>query len=587
MSSDSDFDDENGVIHHDNDEDEEFVEYPTESIKDHTYVLHFGQPSTEKSGRANVIKLSEYPTIWNEGKLIYDVLHPEDCLPPATDQLDIILRFESHFESGNLSKVYYLGGYTYHLVLEYDRNKSGSCQWFYFQILNAKKERDYKFYISGFHKGKSLFDRGAKIFLYSHLRAKNENISWVRAGNDYSYGIFPGQKGKGKRSTVAFTIDFPYNKDILYMCYALPYTYSDLMRDIGAWTTQCPSLKSEILCETAGGRECPILTLEEEGGIPSSEKPYIFITARIHPGESNSSYLMRGFMQHLLNDSPESKFIRQNHIIKIIPMLNIDGVIEGFYRTSLSGNDLNRMWGSPDAVIHPVILNTKNLFKKLASERNVVIAIDFHGHSRLDGTFAFGCPNDGTDIEHIEKVYPRIVSLLCNKFSWRHCVFSYPEDRTGAGRIIIRTELNVVQSFTVETSFGGVCAGEGVDSLYDQLLWEEVGGSCCDGIYCFIKGEKDEIYKTAKKDIETMFPKRQKMSIDNEQNNQLQIDYGDENEELEKSEEILEPFAKSSRIFDPRRCKSFMNVSPDMISNDPPQKISMKWKQFPDGLVNY
>lgn len=34
--------------------------------------------------------------------------------------------------------------------------------------------------------------------------------------------------------------------------------------------------------------------------------------------------------------------LRKKYIFKIIPMTNPDGVIIGNYRTSLSGNDLNR-----------------------------------------------------------------------------------------------------------------------------------------------------------------------------------------------------------------------------------------------------
>jgi murein tripeptide amidase MpaA len=36
--------------------------------------------------------------------------------------------------------------------------------------------------------------------------------------------------------------------------------------------------------------------------------------------------------------------LRKNYIIKIIPVLNPDGVVHGNYRTSLSGHDLNRKW---------------------------------------------------------------------------------------------------------------------------------------------------------------------------------------------------------------------------------------------------
>lgn len=34
-------------------------------------------------------------------------------------------------------------------------------------------------------------------------------------------------------------------------------------------------------------------------------------------------------------------------------MLNPDGVINGNYRASLSGYDLNRVWKNPDSTLHP------------------------------------------------------------------------------------------------------------------------------------------------------------------------------------------------------------------------------------------
>ena len=47
-------------------------------------------------------------------------------------------------------------------------------------------------------------------------------------------------------------------------------------------------------------------------------------------------------MEFLLGNSIEAKILRENFIIKVIPMLNIDGVINGNYRCNLSGVDLNR-----------------------------------------------------------------------------------------------------------------------------------------------------------------------------------------------------------------------------------------------------
>ena len=561
-------------------EEDEFFEYSAESIKDFYYIYHKGKPSTQPSGFANVVLDEKYPEgIWKGGTQIYDVLKPELCLPPPKDQTDMTLRFESHFESGNLAKVFYLGNYTYHCILEYDRNPSRSCQWFYFQIKNARKDRNYKFYITGFHKSKGLYTSGAKIFWYSTIRAKQENISWTRGGDNYSYGFLPGQKTRKKRSTVSFEIDFPFNNDIIYMCYALPYTYSDLLRDISLWKQKSDWVTSDILCETSGGREIPYLTVtDDKSEVPEQERPYIFVTARIHPGESNASFLMRGFMDFLLAETKEASFIRRNYIVKIVPMLNIDGVIEGFYRVSLSGNDLNRMWSCPDAILHPDILNTKKMFAQLAQEREVKMYLDFHGHSRLHGTFAFGCPNEGTDIEDIEKIYPRVLSYLCDAFSWQHCVFSYPEDRKDAGRLVVRTEMNVVQSFTVETSFGGILAGPRAGMLYDQAIWEELGQECCHALYMFLKDDEEELIKLVKKDIRLLNPPRPKMKMDSD-NVPFEPLF-----ESDVKEEATLVKVETKNPYDGKRLSKFMLSSVDELSNNEPTKFTTNFLAFPDRI---
>lgn len=68
----------------------------------------------------------------------------------------------------------------------------------------------------------------------------------------------------------------------------------------------------------------------------------IILTARVHPGESNASWMMKGVIDFLVSDEQKAEFLRNNYVFKIIPMLNPDGVIVGNYRCSLVGQDLNR-----------------------------------------------------------------------------------------------------------------------------------------------------------------------------------------------------------------------------------------------------
>ncbi|MEQ2174401.1 hypothetical protein GOODEAATRI_007651, partial [Goodea atripinnis] len=58
-------------------------------------------------------------------------------------------------------------------------------------------------------------------------------------------------------------------------------------------------------------------------------RPLIFLSARVHPGETNASWVMKGTLEFLMGSSPLAVSLREAYIFKIVPMLNPDGVING------------------------------------------------------------------------------------------------------------------------------------------------------------------------------------------------------------------------------------------------------------------
>jgi murein tripeptide amidase MpaA len=68
----------------------------------------------------------------------------------------------------------------------------------------------------------------------------------------------------------------------------------------------------------------------------------VILTSRVHPGESNASFVIEGTLQYLVSEDQGARYLRDNFVFKIIPMLNPDGVIVGNYRCSLAALDLNR-----------------------------------------------------------------------------------------------------------------------------------------------------------------------------------------------------------------------------------------------------
>lgn len=75
-----------------------------------------------------------------------------------------------------------------------------------------------------------------------------------------------------------------------------------------------------------------------------SVRKAIILTGRVHPGETQASWMMQGLIDYLIGDDENAKYLRETFVFKIVPMQNPDGVIIGNYRCSLMGTDLNRQW---------------------------------------------------------------------------------------------------------------------------------------------------------------------------------------------------------------------------------------------------
>ena len=75
----------------------------------------------------------------------------------------------------------------------------------------------------------------------------------------------------------------------------------------------------------------------------------------MHAAETHGSLIMQNIMLDLVKNPQTYDKMLHNHIIKIIPMLNPDGVVIGNARASVAGLDLNRRWSDPSPVMHPEI----------------------------------------------------------------------------------------------------------------------------------------------------------------------------------------------------------------------------------------
>eukprot|EP00826_Nyctotherus_ovalis_P030197 TRINITY_DN2401_c0_g4_i1.p1 TRINITY_DN2401_c0_g4~~TRINITY_DN2401_c0_g4_i1.p1 ORF type:complete len:269 (+),score=77.09 TRINITY_DN2401_c0_g4_i1:253-1059(+) len=263
-----------------------------------------------------------------------------------------------------------------------------------------------------------------KVLVHSQKRSEKEKVGWHRDGRNIDYtpnGIRKSENSNKTLYTLSFTLDFAYSDDTILIAYSYPYTYSDLVEYLSG--IEMNEKVSEFcirktLCRTIAGNKCEYLTITSKNNDTKSHKrKCIVISARVHPGETVGSWMMQGVMNFLTDvNNPEAELLRDNFVFKIIPMLNPDGVINGNYRCSLAGCDLNRRWKKPNQTLHPTIYQAKKMVLALSKERGVAFFCDLHGHSKKKDVFMYGCNYE--DDPARTRVFPLILSKLCPLFSF-------------------------------------------------------------------------------------------------------------------------------------------------------------------------
>jgi hypothetical protein len=102
--------------------------------------------------------------------------------------------------------------------------------------------------------------------------------------------------------------EFPNSDDTYYLAHCYPYTFTDLKDDLDLLLRdpqRSQVMRREVLCNTRAGNSCFLVTITDFSSEKKAvrERQGVVVTARVHPGESNSSWVMKGLMDYLTGDT--------------------------------------------------------------------------------------------------------------------------------------------------------------------------------------------------------------------------------------------------------------------------------------------
>lgn len=184
-----------------------------------------------------------------------------------------------------------------------------------------------------------------------------------------------------KAYVMSFAVVFDQADDAYEFAYCFPYTFTRLQDHLrGADAAQHGHLQHHHLGRSLEGRPLDILSISAPRNFSDATRApdlkVVFVSARVHPGETPASFVMQGLIDFLLGSCQAARRLREKTLFKIVPMLNPDGVwvplwlpgvpwvrrsrdtasplaragqlasrrYHGTYRCSVNGHDLNRCW---------------------------------------------------------------------------------------------------------------------------------------------------------------------------------------------------------------------------------------------------
>lgn len=152
------------------------------------------------------------------------------------------------------------------------------------------------------------------------------------------------------------------------------YGRDALIADMQGWALH-PMTGIDVIGSSVQGR--PLYHMVFTNPASKLPKKRIWIHARTHPIESESSFVARAIVEELLGGSALGNLILDNAIVHVLPMLNPDGVELQRARENAHGVDLESNWNAaaPEPEVQAL---RRHLIALMGSSAPIDVALNLH-----------------------------------------------------------------------------------------------------------------------------------------------------------------------------------------------------------------
>jgi len=198
----------------------------------------------------------------------------------------------------------------------------------------------------------------------------------------------------GKREGARILYEVTGTGGSLWVAWGPPFTPRDTDALLAEAEKKLPAAKAFELARTRGGRPVRGLHMREA---TAPKPPGIWVHARQHAWESGSCWVARGFIEWLVSDEADAKWLRAHAEVFVVPIMDVDNAATGNGGKEAAPRDHNRDWD--DQPVYPEVAAAQGRLRGLAKENRLDVFLDLHnpGAGDLRPFFFFGPPELLTD----------------------------------------------------------------------------------------------------------------------------------------------------------------------------------------------
>ncbi|MCE2863266.1 MAG: M14-type cytosolic carboxypeptidase [Opitutaceae bacterium] len=183
-----------------------------------------------------------------------------------------------------------------------------------------------------------------------------------------------------ERKEVRFTL--PAGAATLWLAHIPPYPVGRahaLVDEAG----RSPHARVEEIGRSVLGRPLQLVRVTD-GGVPDAGKRVIWMQARQHAWEADTSRILEGALRFALSGDPVAARLRAGNVLWFLPMINPDSVARGEVRFNANGFDPNRHWDEADPrderwrVRAPEIWHVKRAMLERHARQPIDLALNLH-----------------------------------------------------------------------------------------------------------------------------------------------------------------------------------------------------------------